>query len=111
STIDGQRKARQVRAGERPRDASTLAHLEAERATLGATERQIEAGGAPICHVAKPIGADTDNEWAIRWLLALMVLCCDPPAIAVTAAASAQNRPQSNAALPKIMDDVLRVAD
>jgi len=24
------------------------------------------------------IGADTDSEKAIRWLIALMVLCCDP---------------------------------
>ena len=37
-----------------------------------------------------PIGADTDSERAIRWLIALMVLCCDPLAIALTAAASAR---------------------
>jgi hypothetical protein len=30
-----------------------------------------------------------DSEQAIRWLIALMVLCCDPLAIALTAAASA----------------------
>ena len=29
-----------------------------------------------------------DSERAIRWLVALMVLCCDPLAIALTAAAS-----------------------
>jgi hypothetical protein len=107
--IDGQRKARQVLAGERQREASTLADLKAERATFGTNGRQIEA--APIRHVAKPIGADTDSEWAIRWLLALMLLCCDPPAIALTDAASARNRPESDPALPKITDDVLLVAD
>jgi hypothetical protein len=32
---------------------------------------------------------DTDSERAIRWLIALMVLRCDPLAIALTAAASA----------------------
>jgi transposase len=34
---------------------------------------------------------DTDSERAIRWLIALMVLCCDPLAIALTAAASARH--------------------
>jgi hypothetical protein len=63
--IDGQRKARQVLAGD----------LKTERATLGANGRQIEAEAAPIRHIAEPIGADTDSEWAIRCLLALMVLC------------------------------------
>jgi hypothetical protein len=71
--IDGQRKARQVLAGD----------LKTELATLGANGRQIEAEAALIRHVV-----DTDSEWAIRWLLALMVLCCEPPAMAVTAAAA-----------------------
>jgi hypothetical protein len=44
----------------------------------------------PIRYVAEFIGADTDSERAIRWLIALMVLCCDPLAIALTAAASAR---------------------
>jgi hypothetical protein len=33
------------------------------------------------------LGTDTDGERAIRWLIALMALCCDPLAIALTAAA------------------------
>jgi hypothetical protein len=104
SAIDGQRKARQVLAGECQREA--LADLKAERATVRADGRQIEA--APIRYVADGIGADSDSEWTIRWLLALMVLCCDPPAIAPTAAA--RNGPQSDVALPKIMDDVVQAA-
>jgi hypothetical protein len=111
SAIDGQRKARQALADERQREASTLADLQADRATLGANGRQIEAEAAPIRNVAKPIGVDTDSEWAIRWFLALMMLCCDPPARAPTAAVSARNRPQSDAAMPNIMGDVLQVAD
>jgi hypothetical protein len=111
AAIDGQHKARHVLAGERQREASTVADLKAERATLGVNGRQIEGEAAPIRCVAKPIGADTDSEWTIRWLLALMVLCCDPPAIALTAAAPARNGPQSDVALLKITDDVLRVAD
>jgi hypothetical protein len=35
---------------------------------------------APIRYVAELVGADTDSERAIRWLIALMVLCCDPAA-------------------------------
>jgi len=33
-------------------------------------------------NVAELVGADTDSERAIPWLIALMVLCCDPLAIA-----------------------------
>jgi hypothetical protein len=85
SAIDGQRKARQLPADGR-RDASALADLKAECATLVATGREIEVEAAPIRRVADPIGAETDSERAIRWLLALMMLCCDPPARALTAA-------------------------
>ena len=52
--------------------------------------RQTETEAAPIRYVAELIGTDTDSERAIRWLIALMVLCCDPLAIALTAAASAR---------------------
>ena len=67
-----------------------MAALQAERAALGAKGRQIETEAAPIRYVAELVGADTDSEKAIRWLIALMMLCCDPLAIALTAAASAR---------------------
>src|SRR6266446_4033552 len=76
SAIDGQKKARASLVDERRREASTLADLKTER--------------APIRYVAELIGADTDSERAIRWLILMMVLCCDPLAIALTAAASAR---------------------
>jgi hypothetical protein len=69
-------------------EAGTLAALKAERASLEG--RRIETEAAPIRYVAELVGADTDSERAIRWLIALMVLCCDPLAIALTAAASAR---------------------
>jgi NMD protein affecting ribosome stability and mRNA decay len=97
SARDGQWNARQVLPGDPQRKASTLADFKAERATLGA-KGKIEAEAAPIRHVAEPIGAETDGEWAIRWLLALMMLCCDAPALSLTGAASAPNRAQSDAA-------------
>ena len=54
-----------------------------------AKRRQVETEAAPIRYLAEFVGADSDSERAIRWLIALMVLCCDPLAIALTAAASA----------------------
>jgi hypothetical protein len=90
--VDDQRKARAALAEQRLREAATLAGLKAERAALGAKGRQIETEAAPIRYVAELIGTDTDSERAIRWLIALMVLCCDPLAIALTAAASARRQ-------------------
>jgi hypothetical protein len=49
---------------------------------------QADVEAAPIRYVAELVGADGDSERAIRWLIALMVLCFDPLAIALTAAAS-----------------------
>lgn len=88
SAIEGQRRARASLAGERNEAAATLAALKAERAEVAARGRQAEAEAAPIRYVAELIGDDTDSERAIRWLIALMVLTCDPLAIALTAAAS-----------------------
>jgi hypothetical protein len=86
---DDQRKARAGLVDERKREAGTLAALQAERASVAVNGRQIETEAAPIQYVAAVFGV-TDPEEAIRWLIALMVLCCDPLAIALTAAASAR---------------------
>ncbi len=90
SAIEGQRRARAGLADERKREASTLAAMQAERAGMAARARQMETESTPIRYVAELVGADADSERAIRWLILLMVLCCDPLAIALTAAASAQ---------------------
>jgi hypothetical protein len=52
---------------------------------VAALGRRIETEAAPIRYVAELLGIDTNSEKAIRWLIALMVLCCDPLAIALTA--------------------------
>jgi hypothetical protein len=88
AAIEGQRKARAELAGQRQREGMAIADLKAERAATAAKGRQIETEAAPIRYVAELIGTDADSERAIRWLIALMVLCCDPLAIALTAAAS-----------------------
>jgi len=93
------------------RQGEAVADLKTEPASSGANGQQIEAEAAPMRYLEKPVGADTDSEWAIRWLVALMVLCCDPSAKAPTAAASTWDGPQSEVALRKIIDDVLQVAD
>jgi len=59
-----------------------VAALQTERATVAAKGRQIESEAAPIRYVAELISADTDSGRAMRWLIALMVLGCDPLAIA-----------------------------
>jgi hypothetical protein len=89
SAIEGQRRARAALADERNREAGTLAALKTERAQVAAKGRQAETEAAPIRYVAELVGADADSERAIRWLILLMVLCCDPLAIALTASASA----------------------
>jgi hypothetical protein len=89
AAIEGQKKARAGLAGERNEAAGTLASLKAERASLAAKGRQIETEAAPIRYVAAIFGV-ADQETAIRWLILMMVLCCDPLAIALTAAASAR---------------------
>jgi hypothetical protein len=85
SAIDGQREARAL-AGEPQREASTFADLKSER-LIERYRRQIETE-APILYLAELLGADADSEKAIRRLIALRVLCCDP--LALTAAASAR---------------------
>jgi hypothetical protein len=58
---------------------------------VGAKGRQAEVEAASIRYVAELLGIYTDSERAIRCLIALMVLCCDPLAIALCAATSASN--------------------
>ena len=88
SIMDAQRRSRAGLTSEREQAAGTLAALKAERASVAARGRQAETEAAPIHYVAELLGVDTDSERAIRWLIALMVLCCDPLAIALTAASA-----------------------
>src|SRR5260370_6481944 len=91
SAIDGQRKARAALVDDRNREAGALlASLKAERASVAAQSRRMETEAAPIRYVAELAGPDTDSDRAIRWLILMMVLCCDPLAIALTAAATAR---------------------
>jgi hypothetical protein len=90
SAMEAQRRARAGLTSERNEAAGTLAALRAERASLAAEGRRFDTEAAPIRYVAELLGTDTDSEKAIRWLIALMVLCRDPLAVALTAATSAR---------------------
>jgi hypothetical protein len=66
---------------------ATLVGLQAQRAALAGERSRIEASAGPIQYLAMMVGAAP--EVAVRWLILLMVLCCDPAAIALTVAATA----------------------
>jgi hypothetical protein len=89
AAMEGQRRVRASLVEERKQEAGTLAALRAERAGVATQGRRIETEAAPIAYVAAIVGV-RDQETAIRWLIALMVLTCDPLAIALTAAASSR---------------------
>jgi hypothetical protein len=65
---------------------ATLVGLQAQRAALAGERSRIEASAGPIQYLAMMVGVTP--EVAVRWLILLMVLCCDPAAIALTVAAA-----------------------
>jgi hypothetical protein len=83
-----QSKARAALVGERQRAAEALAALKVDRGGVEARTTIADSETMPLRFAAEVLGIGGDSERAIRWLIALMVLCCDPLAIALTAAAS-----------------------
>jgi HEAT repeat protein len=84
-----QRRARAALVAERERAAEALAGLKVERTSVQARATIAESEMMPLPYAAELLGMGTDDEKAIRRLIALMVLGYDPLAIALTAAASA----------------------
>jgi hypothetical protein len=85
AAMEGQRRARAGLVDEGNREAGTLRKPQSRTSgSLAAQSRRMETDAAPIRYVAELIGANTDSERAIRWLIVLMVLCCDPLTIALT---------------------------
>jgi hypothetical protein len=74
------------------RQAATavLVGLQTQRAALVGERFRVEASAGPIQYLAMMAGAAP--EAAVRWLMLLMVLCCDPAAIALTVAAAGSRR-------------------
>jgi hypothetical protein len=85
-----QRKTRATLVAERQRATRALADLKVERGGVQARASIAESEATPLRYAAELLGMGGDDERAIRWLVALMVLCCDPLAIALTAAVSAR---------------------
>jgi hypothetical protein len=88
--IASHRRSREALAAHRRHEAETLAALKADQAAGAAKARAIEVEAAPIVYVATPFGGTA--EQAIRLLILLIVLTCDPLAIALTASAAGVRR-------------------
>ncbi len=81
---DQQRKTRDALVATRQAAAAALIETRAQRAALTNEKARVEAAAGPVQYLAVMVG--TDSETAVRWLILLMVLCCDPAAIALTIA-------------------------
>jgi hypothetical protein len=81
---DQQRKTRDGLVATRQAASATLNGTQAQRSALTAERERVEAAMGPVQYLALMVG--TDSETAVRWLILLMVLCCDPAAIALTIA-------------------------
>jgi len=79
-----QRSARDGLSAQREAGRAALIEMQKQRAALTAETAHVEAATGPVRYLAVMIG--TDPETAVRWLILLMVLCCDPAAIALTIA-------------------------
>jgi hypothetical protein len=85
---DDQRRNRDVLVAQRQREAASLVTLKTDQAQVQAESRRVEADIGPLRYAAMLLGLD--SEQALRLLILLMVLCCDPMAIVLVIAASAR---------------------
>jgi hypothetical protein len=86
TAMASQRKSREGLMADRLREAALLVDLRSDRAKLDAERQRAEASNGPIVYMAAMMGVPV--ELAIRWLILLIVLTCDPTAIALTVAVS-----------------------
>jgi hypothetical protein len=91
NAIANQRKAREALIADRSREGAALTALRSDLAKLDAERQRAEAAKGPIVYLAAMAGMPI--EQAIRWLILLIVLTCDPTAIALTVAASRRTTP------------------
>jgi hypothetical protein len=86
NAIANQRKAREALMAERLNETTVLVGLRTDRAKLEGERKRAEAANGPVVYMASMLGVPV--ELALRWLILVMVLTCDPTAIALTVAAS-----------------------
>ena len=84
--VTQQRVTRDGLDTQRQMATAALVGLQTERAALIGERVRVDASAGPIQYLAIIAGAEP--ETAVRWLMLLMVLCCDPAAIALTVAAT-----------------------
>jgi hypothetical protein len=78
SIMADQHKSRATLVAERERAAQALADLKVERGSVQARAATAESEIMPLRYAAELLGMGGNDERAIRLLIALMVLCCDP---------------------------------
>jgi hypothetical protein len=76
--MGNQQKARSALVAERERAAQAWADLKVERGSVQARAAIADSEAMPLRYAAELLGMARDEERAIRLLIALMVLCCDP---------------------------------
>jgi hypothetical protein len=86
AAIASQRTLRDALAASRGKEMAALVELRADRAKLEAERSRAEAAQGPVVYMAAMLGLPV--EITVRWLILLMVLTCDPTAIALTVAAA-----------------------
>jgi len=87
---DEQRKARADLAGQRIREAKTLADLKVEKAGIDGQRRVAEADLGPVRYLATLIGAGDQD--VLRWFILVVALLLDPAAVLLLLAASSARR-------------------
>jgi hypothetical protein len=85
---DKQHRNREALVAQRQREAATLLTLQAEQAQITAEGRRAEDDIGPLRYAAMLVGLD--SEQAIRLMILLMVLTCDPMAIVLVIAAGSR---------------------
>jgi hypothetical protein len=88
-----QRRTRDAMVASRQAATAALIDMQTKRAALTAETARVEAATGPIQYIATTLR--TDTETAVRWLILLMVLCCDPAAIALTIAVAGARKNRS----------------
>jgi hypothetical protein len=94
AAMDAMRSQRQQRgelATERDKAQRELASLKVSRSSGSAQRKVDEAETAPVVWAARTIGIESDPEVIIRFIIAVVVMCLDPLALALMAAVNSLN--------------------
>jgi hypothetical protein len=70
----------------RAQAGNALVELRTERARLDGKRQRVKASAEPVRYLATMRVMDTEE--AVRWLILLRVLCCDPTAIVLMVTAA-----------------------